>query len=594
MILVFGGTTEGRLAAEELEDAGKPFYYSTKMGEQEVNLHHGIALSGVMPRTAMVAFCKENAIRLLVDAAHPFANHLHHTIASVSEELNLPAVRYERLYPTHYDPRIVWCESYEDMIAKIKHYGKSLTILSTMGVQAIATLNVLKTEGYTIRHRILNRQSSIDLAYQQNATDDELYFYSSDTKTLLGPTAPDILLVKDSGLSGGFEEKVKRAFDCNVKVLALKRPETLAIFHTVNGPHGLRLTVEKLLPEFYPLHSGLTTGTYATAASVAAATQLLTNTKPSAVGVILPDGETVSVPVFYAEDYAYAIKESGDDPDVTNGLEIRSKVEFNNDNQGITIAGGQGVGTITVPGFDSPPGEAAINKVPRQMIRENILRQLASAQNLKVTISIPRGEEVASRTFNPRLGIVGGISIVGVSGIIKPFSDDSFLSSIHKCLEVAKASGSERVVINSGAKSEQFVRTIYPDLPQQAFVEYGNFIGDTIRMAAEVGFKRVTLGVMLGKAVKLAAGNLDTHSRHTVMDKRFIIQMLTKAGCTTETTDKAKDITLARELWHIVPQDDLSSFAHEVVRNCQHHCNGLLPNGELTVYLIDEQGKLYT
>ena len=152
------------------------------------------------------------------------------------------------------------------------------------------------------------------------------------------------------------------------------------------------------------------------------------------------------------------------------------------------------------------------------MIRQN----LAAVTNdlLSITISVPEGEAIAKRTFNPRLGIEGGISIIGVSGIVKPFSEEAFIDSIRKCMNVAKASGTNRVVINSGGKSERFVKALYPDLPQQAFVEYGNYIGETLKMAHELDIREVTLGVMLGKAVKLAAGHLDTHSRKATMDKR--------------------------------------------------------------------------
>lgn len=167
------------------------------------------------------------------------------------------------------------------------------------------------------------------------------------------------------------------------------------------------------------------------------------------------------------------------------------------------------------------------------MIRQNLEALVGEASKLcnSVTISVPQGAEIARRTFNPRLGIEGGISIIGVSGIVKPFSEEAFIDSIRKCMTVAKASGTDRVVINSGGKSERFVKSLYPNLPQQAFVEYGNYIGETLKMANELGFKNVTLGVMLGKAVKLAAGHLDTHSRKTTMDKAFIQLMLEESGC---------------------------------------------------------------
>ena len=213
--------------------------------------------------------------------------------------------------------------------------------------------------------------------------------------------------------------------------------------------------------------------------------------------------------------------------------------------------------------------------------------------SLRVTISVPNGAEIARRTFNPRLGIEGGISIIGVSGIVKPFSEEAFIDSIRKCMEVAKAaytnSHQQRVVINSGGKSERFVKALYPELPQQAFVEYGNYIGDTLKIAYELGIPYVTLGVMLGKAVKLAAGNLDTHSRKATMDKAFISEMLKEADSDIDISD----ITLARELWDRLPADKKSVFARIVISHCAEHCFPLLPNGQLTILIIDDEGHIY-
>ena len=283
---------------------------------------------------------------------------------------------------------------------------------------------------------------------------------------------------------------------------------------------------------------------------------------------------------------------------MTNGIEVRAKAHpqpLPKGGEPVAIEGGEGVGTFTLPGFDFPPGSPAINKAPREMIRQN-LKELyehstlpSLGEGLGVGLFVPHGTEIARRTFNPRLGIEGGISIIGVSGIVKPFSEVAFIDSIRKCMTVAQASGSERVVINSGGKSERFVKALYPTLPQQAFVEYGNYIGETLKIAHELGIKNVTLGVMLGKAVKLAAGHLDTHSRKATMDKDFIRQMLAEAGCDIDISD----ITLARELWERLPSEKLQAFASTIIRHCATHCNPLLPNGTLTILLIDDEGNIY-
>ena len=574
MILVFGGTTEGRKAVEVLEEGGSPYFYSTKTGEQDIALHHGQRIDGAMDEAAMRTFCLERDIRLIVDAAHPFASQLHQTIAQVSESLNIPAVRYERIYPPR-DPEIIWIDDYNEIPRDIQ------SLLATTGVQSISKLKPLEKDGIRIYYRILNRESSIALALKQGADMDQLCYYDAPQDI---PMKADAILLKESGITGGFTEKVEAAKARGMRIIALKRPAISAIYSIVNGPYGLRRAIEKLLPEFYPLHSGLTTGTCATAAAVADTLRLLKGEMPSEVPVILPNGETIMVAVGYGVGYAYCIKEAGDDPDVTNGLEIRASVKPTETSE---ILGGDGVGTFTLPGFDYPPGEPAINKAPREMIRQN----LASFNKpLQVTISVPQGAEIAKRTFNPRLGIEGGISIIGVSGIVKPFSEEAFVDSIRKCMTVAQASGSERVVINSGGKSERYVKALYPDLPQQAFVEYGNYIGETLKIANELDIKKVTLGVMLGTAVKLAAGHLDTHSRKATMDKAFIQQMLEEADCNIDISE----MTLAREIWDRLPEDKREAFASTVIRHCAEHCNPLLPNGDLAILLIDDNGKIYS
>ena len=588
MILVFGGTTEGRRAVEVLEEAGSPFFYSTKMGEQEVAMQHGQRIDGALDRAAIVAFCREHDIRLIVDAAHPFASQLHGNIA----EAGLPVVRYERIYPPR-DPDITWIDEYSELSSLLpssrEGLGVGFTLFATTGVQSISRLKPLEAKGVRVVYRILRRESSIRLAHEQGATDGQLCFYPDSVKA-------DAILMKESGLTGGFQEKVDEARRLGMKIIALKHPVMPASFHTVNGPYGLRRTVEHLLPEFFPLHSGLTTGTCATAAAVAAVRQLLYGETPEEVPVILPNGETISVAVGYGEGYAYCIKEAGDDPDVTDGIEVRAHPRpLPKAGGAIVIEGGEGVGRFTLPGFDYAPGEPAINRGPREMIEKNLMPLLMDSQlpslgeGVGVGFSVPHGEEIARRTFNPRLGIEGGISIIGVSGIVKPFSEEAFIDSIRKCMTVAKASGSERVVINSGGTSERFVKALYPDLPQQAFVEYGNYIGETLKMAHELGFTSVTLGVMLGKAVKLAEGHLDTHSRKAVMNKAFVGQLLSEAGCDIDLSH----ITLARELWEKLPADKLNAFAATIIRHCSTYCNPLLPNGTLTILLIDDNGTIY-
>lgn len=590
MILVFGGTTEGRKAAEVLEEAGKAYYYSTRSDGQKIDLVHGIHLTGGMEVPEMIDCCREHGIRLIIDAAHPFAEDLHRNLLFLAKHIHAPIIRYDRIYPPH-DSSLIWCKDYDDAVRQLEAQHIS-RLLALTGVNTIGRLQPFWKKHDHCWFRILNRRASHFIAMANRFPEERLVYYETDdTADLIRQLRPEAIITKESGLSGGFNEKVEAARRAGLKVFVVERPDyppptpnpqNVQIEH-VNGPHGLRRTVEKLLPEFYPLHSGLTTGTCATAAAVAATLKLLRNETPDNVSVILPDGETIHVAVGYGKDYAYCIKEAGDDPDVTNGIEVRACVEVSSR---FEITGGEGVGIFTLPGFDYPAGSAAINKVPREMIQQN-LKQFGVP--LQVTISVPQGAEIARRTFNPRLGIEGGISIIGVSGIVKPFSEEAFIDSIRKCLTVAAASGSDRVVINSGGKSERFVKALYPTLPQQAFVEYGNYIGETLRIADELGFKDITLGVMLGKAVKLAQGHLDTHSRRAVMDMGFIQQMLQEAGCHLDTSD----ITLARELWKMIPTGKIQDFANTVISHCASHCRPLLTKSTLTILLIDDEGHIY-
>lgn len=607
MILVFGGTTEGLKAITELEDAGSPYYYSTRGDEQQADMHHGTRLCGAMDDRQIEVFCKEKGIRLIVDAAHPFASQLHNNIATAAEHLAIPVIRFERrnYVDSVKTAPITFCDDYADAVEALRGF---YCVLATTGVQSIGRLKPLRGYGVKVYHRILRRQSSLDMAKREGVPDDELCFYGEETTAdLIARLGADAILMKDSGESGGTEGKINDALKAGVRIFVIRRPAMPQVFVTVNGEHGLRRAIEKLLPEFYPLHSGLTTGTIATAASVAAVLRLH-HQMPSAVPVVLPNGETIHVDVGYGDGYAYSIKDSGDDPDVTDGIEIRARATLKSSDleAAVEIVGGEGIGTFTLPGFDYSPGEAAINKVPRQMIAENVSKiatdslqsSTSSRPSIEITLSVVNGEEIARRTFNPRLGIVGGISIVGVSGIVKPFSEDSFKASIRKCIEVAVASGTERVVIYSGAKSEGYVRTLYPTLPDQCFIEYGNYIGDTLKMISECkGDANVSLCVMIGKAVKLAAGALDTHSKRSTMDKVFIANMVEEAMGTAAANDltesKLSKMTLARELWNIIPANDLDAFTSVVIRHCHEHCDALLPGGTLDILLVREDGKVF-
>ncbi|MCD8183622.1 MAG: cobalt-precorrin-5B (C(1))-methyltransferase CbiD [Bacteroides sp.] len=631
MILILGGTTEGRIAAETLEEAGKPFYYSTKGSEQEVTLHNGIRLQGAMDAIDLEGFCRKHDIRLLIDAAHPFAQQLHETVEEVADKLSLIVLRYEHIFTQRYDDDITWCDDYDDAIRQIK--GQEIyKLLALTGVQSIGKLQPLWQESACCYFRILDRDSSREIARRQCFPEEHLFYYHAgeDERSLMQQLRPEAILIKESGLSGGFVQKVEAVLELGIRIFALCCPPTPGTFLPVDGPHGLRRRVEQILPDFYPLHTGLTTDTYACATAVAAIWDIFNithQTRPGVFPVILPNGETIMVPVeaqkefprsdsfngnWMLESEASAIKDAGDDPDITNGMQIKAHIGLTfrmddhlelgpeTDDYNIIIAGGEGVGIVTKPGLGLEVGAPAINATPRRMIEKNVktfLEQFGLPKQsgpVVVTISVPGGEEIARRTFNPRLGVEGGISIIGTSGIVKPFSTEAFINSIRKSMEVARATGSPLVVISSGAKSERYIKARYPDLPAQAFVHYGNFIGETLKLAAELGMPRITLGVMMGKAVKLAEGNLDTHSKKVTMNKEFLQGLIREAGCGEETATAAGQMNLARELWDIIPSEQLPGFCRVLIEYCHRCCDPLLPDGELTILLINENGTIHT
>lgn len=592
MILIFGGTTEGKAAVETLDGAGQPYYYSTRGSSQLVECKHGTRISGVMDEQQMIEFCREHGIHLLVDAAHPFAEQLHCNIAEAARILNVPVIRHERIYPLR-NPDFIWCDGYGEAISWMeKHSIRNLLALS--GVQTIP-----KLQAYWMRYpcwfRVLNRTESTELALRYGFPETRLVYFEekTDEEALFTRLQPDAILTKESGESGYFEEKVAAACKLNIPVIVIKRPVLSDTFYVVNGKHGLRHRVERLLPGFFSLSSGYTTGSCATAAAKAALITLLTGAEQLAVEITLPGGEAVELPVYATvrqekRVMCSVLKDAGDDPDVTNGREIRVTV-YLTDCPGIQFRAGEGVGTVTLPGLGLEVGQPAINPVPRKMIAfemEEILTEAGMNRGVMVEVSVPGGDELALKTFNPKLGIAGGISIIGTSGIVRPFSSEAFIQTIRKEMQVAKALGCEHIVINSGAKSEKILRQRYPDFLPQAFIHYGNYIGETLKIAEEEGIGRVTMGIMIGKAVKLAEGNVDTHSRNVVMNLDFIVRLALESGCPEEICRNIQQIFLARDLWTLLPEGH--PFFTLLLRKCEDAVRTLLKNCCLEIILIPE------
>jgi len=609
MILILGGTTEGRLAVRVADAAGSPYWYSTRGELQQVECRNGSHITGVLDEGAMAAFCTEHDIRLLIDAAHPFAAELHRTVASVAESLDLPVVRVERTYSGE-DASVRWCDDYDDAVRQLEDDGVT-RLLALTGVQTIAKLRSF-WEKRDCWFRILHREESLEKAVRQGFDPARLVFYEEeDDASLIARIRPQAVLTKESGDSGGFARKVEAARAAGVPLYAVRRPALPAGFELVTGEHGLRKAIERLVPGFFPLRSGFTTGACATAAAKAALLALLGRPPGEMVEIGFPDGERLSLPVsrLVLEDTcpedasaacpssarsatATVVKDAGDDPDVTNGSSIVVNVAYS-PQPGIHFLQGEGVGRVTLPGLGLPIGGPAINRVPRQMME----RELGSLYGggLDVTVSVPGGQALAHRTFNPKLGIVDGISIIGTSGIVQPFSNEAFVDAIRREIEVAVAVGSGRLVINSGARSEAFLKRRYPELPPQAFVHYGNFIGETLKIAAELHVARLTMGIMIGKAVKLAEGHLDTHSKSVVMNRLFLKEVAAAAGCSPAAAETIDRLTLARELWDALTPRDAGLFFPAILDRCAAHCATVYPAaaGTLTLILLDEKGGVF-
>ncbi len=592
MILVFGGTTEGRMAVRILEEGKGRYVYSTRSSLQEVDCVRGEQICGVMDESMMIDFCRNNSVKLVVDAAHPFAQHLHATISRVATLLSLPVIRLERRYAEIDSSEIIWCDDYEDAMSKMTACGIHL-LLALTGVQTISKLQKFWEKNDTW-FRILNREESIEKALESGFPDSRLVFYEeSDTAALIDEIHPDAILTKESGNSGGFREKIDAAMSGGVKVFVVRRPELPANFIVVEGKHGLRREIERLLPEFFPLHTGFTTGACAVAAAKAALIALLTGKKLTEVSFRIPEGEVMKMPVKSVEvasesAAASVIKDSGDDPDVTDGSRITATIAYAS-HPGIRFHGGAGIGTVTLPGLGLETGEPAINHAPRKNMTEELSELYTGG--LDVTISLENGEELAEKTFNPRVGVVGGVSIIGTTGIVRPFSHEAFIDCIRREMDVAIAMRCERIVVNSGGKSERFMKALFPDLPSHAFIHYGNAIGETLEIGREKNIPVMVVGIMLGKAVKLAEGNMDTHSHKITVNREFLKTLAKEARCSGKALEVMDSFNLARELPSLLSEADASCLFTKILSQCHKHCAEIFPN-TLDVVLLADDGKI--
>ncbi|NVM23601.1 MAG: cobalt-precorrin-5B (C(1))-methyltransferase [Desulfobacterales bacterium] len=273
------------------------------------------------------------------------------------------------------------------------------------------------------------------------------------------------------------------------------------------------------------LRSGFTTGTAAAASAKAALMLLMGSKAPDSVHVTLPGGEKLKIPVNWCrlvdgKAECTVVKDAGDDPDVTNRAIIGARVWMTDgiqDSGHISIQGGEGVGVITKPGLEVNVGEPAINPVPRRMIRAAAMEVMGSfpgseSKHVFVEIFVREGEKLAEKTLNARLGIVGGISILGTTGIVRPLSHDAYKATIRAAVSVAKATGLSKIILTTGRRSERFAQAFWHKSPEEAFVQIGDYFKFSIEASARQGFEKIVLAVFFGKAVKMAQGVPHTHA----------------------------------------------------------------------------------
>ncbi|MCW2665886.1 MAG: cobalt-precorrin-6A synthase [Frankiales bacterium] len=301
-----------------------------------------------------------------------------------------------------------------------------------------------------------------------------------------------------------------------------------------------------------PLRSGWTTGTCSAAAAKAATTALLTQQVQTRVDVVLPDERLVGFAVERCDvspDRAEAVvvKDAGDDPDVTHGAHLTATVRWASA-PGLHLEGGLGVGVVTKPGLGLEVGGPAINPVPRQMLRDNVGAVVdLDARGVRVTISVPDGEKRAKKTTNARLGILGGISILGTTGVVRPFSTESWRASVVQAVQVMAAQGEPTLVLATGGRTEKAAMRLLPDLPPVCFVEVGDFTGAALTKARELGLQQVVFVGMAGKLTKLGSGVLMTHYTRSRVDLSVLAEISPPA--LAEQVAAANTARHAYELW---------------------------------------------
>lgn len=337
------------------------------------------------------------------------------------------------------------------------------------------------------------------------------------------------------------------------------------------------------------LRTGFTTGTAAAAATKGALKLIFEGRKPARVRISLLTGSDITIPVHSCRRIGKGtaictvIKDAGDDPDVTHKAEIGARVSIKDSRKGqkggktpkITIHGGDGVGRVTKPGLEVPPGEPAINPGPVKMITRaihDVVEKQGRVGGVKTEIFVPKGKELAKKTLNAKLGILGGISILGTTGIVRPMSHDAFAATIRLALSVARAAGLDHMVLTTGRRSERFSQQLWPAMAEEAFIQIGDFFKMSLEAASDLGFDRATLAVFFGKALKMAQGVPHTHVSKASLTLDRLATWAHELSGSRKLARQIATANTARHAFDIIGPDHPEIIAHvgqKIVKSAQ-------------------------
>lgn len=347
------------------------------------------------------------------------------------------------------------------------------------------------------------------------------------------------------------------------------------------------------------MRTGYTTGACSAAAAKAATRYLVTGVAPKMIDITLPNGNSASFVLHRCEKQSSraicsVVKDAGDDPDCTHGAELVAEVELTYVS-GIELRGGPGVAHVSKPGLGLAVGGPAINAVPRKNISEMVAEELRGSPfaGAVVTISVPGGEEMAKNTLNARLGLLGGISILGTTGIVKPYSTAAYKASVVQAIDVAVTEGSEELVLTTGGRSEGYAMKLRPQLPESAFIQVGDFVGVALKHCARRRLSKATLVGMIGKLSKMANGKMQTHAAGSEVNMELLAELAGELNADESFCGQIRQSNTARHVLELCNSAGYGQITDLVCRRAVEHCE-LHAGGHLRIqaYLMDFEGEL--